>query len=247
MIHYHGTPLTPRSELQKLAGKNFCVSFADPRDADWCLAHAQSVMWDNGAYSHFTQDKDKKNFGPEADGYAYWNDYFDWLEPRLGHPHWAVQPDIIDGDVESQRDLTQHAPWPFDALFGAPVWHMALSIDWLLEIADHWPRFCFGSSGRYWQVGSLEWERRCDLAWNALEKRGLRPWVHMMRGLSIAGGNRWPFSSADSVNVARNYKDTATCPEHMARRIDAIQTPVSWSSQPEQIALEMANKIAMRK
>lgn len=49
MIHYHGTPLTPRTELMKMAGKNFCVSFADARDADWCLTHGQSVMWDSGS------------------------------------------------------------------------------------------------------------------------------------------------------------------------------------------------------
>lgn len=37
-VHCHGTPLTPRSELVRMAGKHFCVSFADPRDGDWCDA-----------------------------------------------------------------------------------------------------------------------------------------------------------------------------------------------------------------
>ena len=54
----------------------------------------------------------------------------------------------------------------------APVWHMNLSIEWLLEIADNYPRFCFGSSGQYWQVGSESWCRRSDQAWNELLKRG---------------------------------------------------------------------------
>ena len=57
MLHYHGTPLTPRRELLKLAGKNFCVSFARPDDADWCLTHGQSIMWDNGAFSLYTKDQ----------------------------------------------------------------------------------------------------------------------------------------------------------------------------------------------
>ncbi len=46
--------LTPRTELMKRAG-NFCVSFADARDADWCLMHGQSVMWNNGRFTAFTQ------------------------------------------------------------------------------------------------------------------------------------------------------------------------------------------------
>lgn len=221
MIHYHGTPLTPRSELIKMAGKHFCVSFANHGDADWCLQHGQSVVWDNGRFSAFTQGKKID----DAKLYA-------WLEPRLGHPHWAVIPDVIDGDVEQQRSLV--AQWPF-GFFGAPVWHMGLPVEYLIDLANHWPRICFGSSGRYWQVGSDEWSRRADEAFNALEKRNLRPWVHMLRGLALCG-DRWPFASADSVNVARNFKnvDSAVCPERMARRIDAVQCPIRWTMRAEQ-------------
>jgi hypothetical protein len=218
-LHYHGTPLTPRSELVKLAGKLFCVSFANPGDADWCLANGQAVMWDNGAFSFKTK-------GTETD----WPKYYAWLEPRLGHPHWAVIPDVIDGDVAEQRALV--AQWPHGHM-GAPVWHMGLSVDYLLDLANHWPRLCFGSSGAYWQVGSDSWCRRADEAFNALERRGLRPWVHMLRGLAMCG-DRWPFASADSVNVARNFKDTDTDPERMARRIDAIQCPVKWAVRAQQ-------------
>jgi hypothetical protein len=214
-IHYHGTPLTPRIDLMKMAGKHFCVSFANPGDAEWCLQHGQSVMWDNGAFTFFRGGK-----APD------WSRFFAWLESRLGHPHWAVVPDVIDGTVEQQRELVKQ--WPFPQHLGAPVWHMGLSFDYLIELAEKWPRICFGSSGAYWQVGSPSWERRADEAFNHLERRGLRPWVHMLRGLAMCG-DRWPFASADSVNVARNFKDTPTCPERMARRIDAVQCPVKWS------------------
>jgi hypothetical protein len=54
----------------------------------------------------------------------------------------------------------------------------------------------------------------------------------MLRGLALRG-ERWPFASADSVNVARNYKDTGNSPEQMARRIDGVQCPIKWSQQPE--------------
>lgn len=224
MIHYHGTPITPRSELLKLAGKHFCVSFSEPRDGDWCLANGQSVMWDNGAFSAFTKGKP-----------VIWAEYYAWLDSRLGHPHWAVIPDVIDGKTEQQREIV--ATWPFPRDLGAPVWHMGLPIDYLLELADEWPRLCFGSTAKYWQVGSQLWERRADEAFNALAKRHRRlPWVHMLRGLALCG-DRWPFSSADSVNVARNFKDSNTCPERMARRIDAVQCPLTWVPRYEQMEM----------
>lgn len=220
MIHYHGTPLTPRADLFKLAGKHFCVPFSDPRDADVCQQIGQSVMWDNGAFSAFTKGKPLE---PLA--------YYRWLEGKVAHPHWAVVPDVIDGSADEQRALI--AGWPFGRVFGAPVWHTALPVDWLLELADKWPRVCFGSSGRYWQIGSDDWCRRTDEAFDALSRRGPLPWVHMLRGLALAG-DRWPFASADSVNVARNFKDANTDPERMARRIDAVQCPTVWTPANEQ-------------
>lgn len=224
-LHYHGTPLTPRAELLKLAGKHFCVSYANPGDADWCLAHGQSVMWDNGAFTLHTQ-------GKAVD----WAKFYAWVEPRLGHPHWAVVPDVIDGAVEDNLALIDQ--WPHSQALAAVVWHMAEPIDHLLRLIDlGFGKLCFGSSGRYWQVGSADWERRADEAFNAMEIRGLRPWVHMLRGLALVG-DRWPFASADSVNVARNFKDDGgVCPERMARRIDAIQSPVRWHRRPQQLDL----------
>ena len=49
----------------------------------------------------------------------------------------------------------------------------------------------------------------------------------MLRG-NAQGGKRWPFASADSAYVARSYKDTKRDPEVMARKIDRVQTPVTW-------------------
>ena len=223
MIHYHGTPITPRTALWRMAGKHFCVSFANPADADWCLQNGQSVLWDNGAFTFYRRG-DKHNLAA----------LYRWLEPRLGHPGWAVVPDVIGGDVEQQTELRRQ--WPFPRELSAPVWHLGLPVDALLAIADEWPRLCFGSSGAYWEVGSVSWERRCDEAFNALAKRGPLPWVHMLRGLDLAG-DRWPFASADSTNVAQNFKRNGICPERMARRIDAVQCPIQWHARAEQLEL----------
>jgi hypothetical protein len=218
MIHYHGTPITPMSELSKMAGKHFCVSFEDHRDIDWCVKNGQSVMLDNGAFSAFTK-------GKTIDFKAY----EEWIEPYLYPPNWAIIPDVIDGSVEQQRELMKmfsHLP----NHLVSPVWHMSLPVNWLLELADNFPRFCFGSSGKYWQVGSGVWCRRADEAWNELTKRGHKSWVHMMRGLALCG-DVYPFASADSTNVARNFKNKGSqmCPERMARRIDSIQSPLTWN------------------
>lgn len=228
MIRYHGTPLSPRSELWKMAGKCFCVSYADPRDIDWCMDHGQAIMIDNGGFSAFTR-------GATVDP----DEFARWVAPYLGHPHWAVIPDVIDGTLDDQRERI--AQWPHPAALSAPVWHLAMPIDWLLEIAERWPRICWGSSGAYWQVGSEAWARRADEAWNALTRRGLQPWVHMLRGMALAG-DRWPFASVDSVNVARNFKTAQTCPERMARLIDGRRnSPVKWIASHAQADLFTAS------
>ena len=226
MIHYHGTPITPRAELLEMAGRHFCVSFARPDDLRACLHAGQSIMLDNGAFSLFTRG-----------GSVEWGAYYKWLEPILAHPHWAVIPDVIGGDEAAQIELVKQ--WPHRRELGAPVWHMGLGLDHLRRLADEWPRLCFGSSAEFWQVGSTAWERRADAAFNALAKRGPLPWVHMLRGMSLAG-ERWPFASADSTNIARNAQSRGKSAERMAKRIDAVQCPTSWALRHLQEELDYA-------
>lgn len=216
MIHYHGTPITPKRMLLEMSGRHFCVSFARPDDLDDCLRIGQSLMLDNGAFTAFTQGKQLDLPG-----------YLAWCEKHLAHPHWAVVPDVIDGDEDQQR--AGIAAWPFPKELSAPVWHLGLSLDWLLELVDSWPRICLGSSGQYWEVGSPSWQRRMDEAFNALARRRQHlPWIHGMRMLSQADGP-WPLASADSTNVARNYKRNHEHPDAMAGRIDSMQPAKRWA------------------
>jgi len=174
-------------------------------------------MWDNGAFSAYTKGKPFNKDG-----------YIKWLDDKLYGANWAIIPDVIDGSVEDQREYM--SGWPYPKHLSAPVWHMHLSLDWLREILDTYPRFCFGSSGEFWKVGNAAWSRRADDAWSIIEKSGARPSVHMMRGLKLAD-KRWPFASADSTNVARNFKNKGRekCPKEMCERIDAIQTPLTFT------------------
>ncbi|CAB4124489.1 hypothetical protein UFOVP59_21 [uncultured Caudovirales phage] len=215
MIHYHGTPITKRDpHLEKLRGRHFCVSYAQPQDARWCIEHAQSVMWDNGAFSTFTKGKPLDKAG-----------YINWLDDKLYGANWAIIPDIIGGTVEDQREYM--SGWPYPRHLSSAVWHMNLSLEWLRELVQEYPRVCFGSSGLYWKVLSKEWSDRADAAWEVIERVGNRNTIHMLRGLKVCG-KRWPFASADSTNIARNHGShpVKKCTKEMAERIDAIQCPM---------------------
>jgi len=221
MIHYHGTPITPRSQLQRMNGRHFCVSYAEPRDLRPCLEIGQSVMLDNGAFSAFTRGV-KPN----------WNQYYGWLEPVLTHPHFAIIPDVIDGTPEQQDELCE--AWPFADYLGAPVWHLHEPIERLIDLVSAgWPRVCFGE---YWIINSPKWCGRMDEAFNELVRQFTDiPWIHGLRMLGQCDGD-WPLASADSTNVAQNFK-VYGCAECMAARIDAKQPPSLWAPRDIQMVL----------
>lgn len=230
MLHYHGTPITPRARLLELVGRCFCVSFAAPGDVRCCHDIGQSVMLDNGAFTHWRQ-------GRASD----WAGYYAWCEPWLDYQTtWAVIPDVIDGNEDANDRLL--GEWPF-GMRGAPVWHMHESISRLLRLADGWPRVCIGSSGEYAKVGDERWHRRMREAMNALCGGGPAPvWLHMLRGLSLAG-SEYPFASADSTNIAQNHagNNTRATPRkdvrRMADEIDGRQCAARWRVAPEPMEL----------
>lgn len=227
-IHYHGTPITPRAVLNRLAGRHFCVSFAAPGDVAQCHKIGQSVLLDNGAFSSWRR-------GIVID----WSDYYRWVEPWLDYRStWAIIPDVVDGGVEANDALI--AQWPHGQR-GAPVWHMHEPVDRLLQIADRWERVCIGSSGEFRVVGSIRWHRRMTEAMNELCGDGAPPvWLHMLRGMSLAGSH-YPFASVDSTDIARNHNRPRNDAAAMAARWDAQQCPAIWRKRPVDVSfLEVA-------
>ena len=225
MIHYHGTPISPRKAIETMGGKHFCVSYARPDDLKRCLKIGQSLMLDNGAFSAKT-----RGLPFDRDG------FYAWVEPLLVHPHWAVVPDVIDGSEDEQRQMVKS--WPFRKEMGIPVWHLGLSISYLIELCDAWGRVCFGSAGEFWQIGTTKWCHRMDEAFNALVNAYGRqiPWVHGMRMLGQSSGP-WPLASADSTNVALHHAEHLECAGCMAKRIDSTNPPANWKIQPLQEVL----------
>lgn len=209
MIHYHGTPINPHFAMAPMAGRHFCVAWTDPRALPWCLSHGASVMLDNGAFSAWTR-------GASVD----WTAFYQWATPHLRHPHWAVIPDVIDGDEAANDELLAACPLP--RALSAPVWHMHESLERLARLAAAYPRICIGSSGEYATPGNAAWRSRIDAAWEVIPSA---TWVHMLRAMKEASEGAWPFASADSTNIARNHAGAmgrpAQEPERMAMRIDA--------------------------
>lgn len=231
MIHLHGTPITPRSVLHTLAGRHFCVSYAEPRDVEVCHEIGQTVMLDSGAFTAWTQ-------GRSVD----WPGYYAWCDEWLNYlTTWAVIPDVIDGDEAANDTLILQ--WPFGER-GAPVWHMHESLDRLARLVEQWPLVCLGSSGDYATLGTPAWQKRMAeaMAVACWEDGVPRTRLHMLRGLAYSAGP-YPFYSADSTNVARNHAGTnggraRKSALRMVSEIDAMQPPARWVPSLEQ--MEMA-------
>ncbi len=228
-MHYHGTPITPRTVLQTLAGHNFCVSFAAPGDVAECHRIGQSVMLDNGAYSTWRR-------GVEMD----WDAWAAWVEPWLEYrTTWAVLPDVIGGGEEENDALASGYAWVLSGRSVVPVWHLHESFLRLGRLVDSYGRVCFGSSGDFATVGSVAWHRRVSDAFDSLaDDFGGVPWVHMLRGMSLAG-SQYPFASVDSTDVAQNHNRPQNTAKAMACRWDAMQNPARWA-RVDQLEMEVA-------
>jgi hypothetical protein len=224
-IHYHGTPITPLTEINSVAGEHFCVSHWRPDQDDLCHRIGQTVLLDNGAFSAWTAGT------PITD----WQPFLAWADRWLDYPTtWAIIPDVITGTDDEQDALI--AQWPHGRR-GAPVWHLHEPVSRLLRLADEWPRICMGSSAQYRKVMSSAWQRRMDDAWRELDRHHRRsPWVHMLRGMQTVG-QRWPFASVDSTDIARNHNRRQNSALKLARRWAAVQCPPRFECPGEQLEI----------
>jgi hypothetical protein len=218
--HFHGGPITPRSELMTLAGRCFCVSYAAPEQIEVVHQIGQSVLLDNGAFSFWRSGKQTN-----------WDGYYRWCDKWLQHrTTWAVIPDVIDGSETANDHLISQWLLRFDLGRGAPVWHLHESIERLDRLSRLHPRVCIGSSGAYAQIGTPQWHDRMRQAFNALIDRTVGPPrcdVHMLRGMGVVGGP-YPFTSVDSTDVARNHNRPQNTAVQLAERWDAVQSPAVW-------------------
>ena len=220
MIHYHGTPISPKSELYKLEGRNFCISFYRKDSIKHCLKIGQSLMLDNGAFSAWRK-------GVEID----WNKYYKWIEPLICPHIWAVIPDKIDGTEYENDELIKACP--FDKNM-AVVWHMHENWDRLFRLIENHDKVCIGSSGDYATVGTKRWHERITEMFDLItDRNGKIPvWLHMMRGLKMCKSN-YPFTSVDSTDIARNHHLEGRDALEMAERWDRENGVLRWLHEKE--------------
>jgi hypothetical protein len=232
MIHYHGTPITPEtSSAVILSGRHAMVSFAHPEQINLVSEACQSFALDNGAFSAWKS----------GDPVVRWDGYYAFVEKWRMHPgfDFALIPDVIDGNEEDNDILVSE--WPLSLTIGCPVWHLHESIERLNLLCSKWPRLAIGSSGEYSKIGTNKWWSRMSEAMNAICPNGLPVTkLHGLRMLDPKIFCKFPFSSADSTNVARNIKfDSAWTGRYqpnniagrgvlLANRIEAFNSSNFW-------------------
>jgi len=218
VIHYHCADIHPLTKFLGLEGRHLLVSHAYPRRVKEAHRIGQSVLLDNGAFSVW-----------RSSAIANWDAYYEWCDQWFHAPTtWAIIPDVIDAGPEAQDNLL--AQWPHGER-GAPVWHTDEPLDRLLRLVADWPRVCVGSSSKH-QIGTDNWRRIIDKAFNALSRRNARlAWLHGLRMQSVS--SEYPFGSVDSADVARNNNRKQNSVKSLCERWDKIQPPV-WVQRPEQ-------------
>jgi hypothetical protein len=238
MIKYHGLPITPaQAAVAAVVGGHAFVSFAHPDQLSIAMECCESFAVDNGAFPAW------KAGTPIAD----WLPFYEWLSGgALRHPafDFAIIPDAIDGSEEDNRRLIRE--WPFTHALGCPVWHLNESLEFLNDLVDSFPRIALGSSGDYATIGTEAWWERMDVAMGVIcdESGTPRTRIHGLRMLDVAIYTRFPFSSADSTNIARNigidqrWKNGAYTPigkdaraRIIRQRIESFQSPARYEKR----------------
>lgn len=233
MIHYHGTPITPEHAAARiLDGRHAFVSFANPQQLPLVADLCQSFALDNGAFSAWRS----------GEAITDWEPFYAWVRQWHRHPgfDWFLIPDVIDGDEDDNAEFV--AGVPEDLIHCAvPVWHLHESLDRLESLAFHWKRIAFGSSGEFAALQTDRWWRRMDEAMSVICDGG-RPCtrIHGLRMLDPQIFSVFPFTSADSTNVARNinldtrWRGTYAPPseavrgENIVSRIEFQQSAPEW-------------------
>ena len=247
MTPYFGLPMTPDSvAIKAVKGRNAFVSWAHPDQLCIAVDVCKSFAIDNGAFSAWTAGK------PIVD----WSAFFDWADEISYLPHcdFIVIPDVIDGDLNEQTALIGAFLRRFGhrgMQVGAPVFHLHEPLDHARYLSRAWPRVCIGSSGEYAEIGTPKWWQRMSAVMDAMCDEKGRPncKIHGLRMLDPDIFTRFPFSSADSTNVARNigidsrWRGTYTPASKEAKalvlvdRTEAFQGGLRWDRQPKQMEL----------
>ena len=197
-VHYHGTPIWGnKGEVLAHAVSNSgaFVSFARPDQIKQCLAHADSLGLDNGAFSAWKRGLVIDWFGK----------FYPWLMKYYFHEKvkFFIIPDDIEGSEEVNNNLINSVPVMFKDK-AVPVWHLHESLDKLDWLCNAFERVALGSSGDYATIRTKAWHRRMIQAFDLLHSKNHKTKIHGLRMLDGRVLGNYPLTSADSTNLACN-------------------------------------------
>lgn len=230
MLCYHGTPIGSVARNRKeLIGRAMCLSYAWGATNESAITQsaldlvriASYVLLDCGAFTLWRRGC-PYDYDRVCDWYRMVRDSRPCPEVWLS----VLIPDVIDGgQLENDARIDR---FPADlAPFGWPVWHTEEPLERLRRLAAEWGRVAIGAMGRHRAVTGPAYTARMVEMFNGLA--GQRVQIHMLRGLRLAGGP-FPFDSADSTDVGRNWSQTTSRLRFALDRWDrrAALTARSW-------------------
>jgi len=147
---------------------------------------------------------------------------------------------VIEGS-EAENDAKVEA-WDMAPDLSVPVWHLHESMERLRRLSTCFPRVALGSSAQYATIATTAWWERMALAMAACCDPDGKPLckLHGLRMLDPKVYGAFPFSSADSTNIARNiginqkwtgsYSPISKAARGivLAGRIESQQSPATW-------------------
>ena len=202
MRHYHGTPIGKNGKedvaTKFMTGRNILIPFPSQDDLEIAMEVAQSVIFDNGAFTIWKQGGQL-----DVDGYTT------WCKKWHKHPRfeWALIPDVIDGTDEDNDAMLRD--WDSN-IAGVPVYHLHEKIDRLVRLAVDYNIVALGSSGVWSNPGSPGWWTRIATIMDAICDEEGRP-MCKLHGLRMLNPKLFgiPLYSADSTNAGRNATNHA--------------------------------------
>ena len=238
-VCYLGTPITPKEELARLAGRAFCLTYyyRSKFNLVYMRRHASQIMVDWGGFPAWMNG--------EVLDLEYRQGYFEWVDPLLDSPTtWAVIPDIIGASTQELDSLIKE--WPHGRERGAPVYHLDAEFmqppERMLRLLDEYPRVCIGWAEKDLPIAGRHHERCQDILWNAIAKRHKRtPVVHHFRGTQLSR-HRWPYATLDGTDIAQNHHRPQNDVVTMADRWDAANCPDVWI--PRMIQMDAFEAVA---
>ena len=218
----HGLPINGDNNgapaIEALAGGSFLASYWYTRPGrDHLTKQVERVielvgedevfLLDNGAFTAFKNGVDLATDDEYLDGFYEWAGGILERCPQA----MAILPDVIDGsEAENDRLLRESPLDPFRCM---AVWHLDESLPRLGALVRDYNSVALGSSGAYWNVGNAAWRDRIQEVFDFLDTiyadpefaaAYVKPRLHMLRGIGQQG--RYRFDSADSANVAMNWR-----------------------------------------